>query len=73
MNKTLANAGREILKDLLSQCTPEQQMLFKRMYAHKNVEIDINHAVDEMEEERISWAISQCERTVFLNSTKNEA
>lgn len=73
MNETFATAGKDILKDLLSQCTPDQQMLFKRMYAHENLDWDINHAVDEMDATKISWAISQCERTVALNATKNES
>lgn len=73
MNETFANAGKDILKELLLQCTPEQQMMFKRMYSHQDLECDINEAVDRMDVTKISHAISQCERTVFLNVTKNEA
>ena len=62
--------GRDILKDLLSQCTEDQQMLFKRMYSHDDLERDINDAVDQMADDKINWAISQCERTVYNNAMK---
>jgi hypothetical protein len=64
--------GRDILKDLLSQCTEDQQMLFKRMYSHDDLERDINDAVDQMADDKINWAISQCERTVYDNAIKEK-
>jgi len=67
MNNTLANKGREILKELLSQCTDQQQLMFKRMYCHKNLDLPINEAVDQMDESKIDWAITQCEKTVAKN------
>lgn len=70
MNKSFT--GRDILKDLLSQCTEDQQMLFKRMYSHDNLERDINDAVDQMPDDKVNWAISQCEKTVYLNAVKPE-
>ena len=66
MNETFANAGREILKGLLAQCTEKQQMMFKRMYSHKNLELPINDAVDQMDENKIDWAITQCEGTFVM-------
>jgi hypothetical protein len=68
MNETLKNAGKEILKYLLAQCTECQQMMFKRMYSHKNLELPINDVVDQISDDKIDWAISQCERTVEKNS-----
>jgi len=62
--------GRDILKDLLSQCTEDQQMLFKRMYSHDDLERNINDVVDQMPDDKINWAISQCERTVYNNAMK---
>lgn len=41
MNKTFANSGKQIIKDLLSQCTEGQQHLFKRMYSSNNLELSI--------------------------------
>ena len=71
MNKTLKSATQQILKDLLSQCRKDQQMLFKRMYSHENLELPINDVVDQMDEEKMDWAVSQVERTVEKNKTNN--
>jgi len=68
MNQTFVNAGKQILKDLLSQCTEPQQLMFKRMYCHKNINLSITDAVDQMDETKIDWAITQCEHTI--NKTK---
>lgn len=78
MNTTLLNAGKQILKDLLAQCTEPQQNTFKLMYGRnggkRSVEdakaMDINKCVDLMEESRIDHAISQCERSVEKNIAK---
>lgn len=69
MNKKFATAGRNILKELLSQCTDGQQLMFKRMYSNGNLRTSINDAVDNMEDDKIDNAISQCERTVEKNKT----
>lgn len=53
-----------MLKELLAQCTEPQQMMFKRMYSHKNLELDINTVVDNMDESKYEWAIIQCEQTI---------
>lgn len=64
MNQTLAKEGRVILKDLLSQLDEGNHLLFKRMYTPLTIDIPINDAVDKMEDNRIDWAISQCEHTL---------
>lgn len=66
-NETLIKAGRNILKELLAQCTEGQQMMFKKMYSPKNLELPINDAVDKMNPDKIDWAISQCENTLKKN------
>lgn len=66
-NETLKNAAKEILKELLNKCPEEQQLMFKKMYCHKNLELSINDAVDQMAEDRIDWAITQTERTIEKN------
>lgn len=58
-----------MLKDLLAQCTEKQQMLFKRMYSHENLELPINEVVDQMPDDKIDWAVTQCERTVEKNNS----
>lgn len=66
-NETLIKAAKDILKDLLSKCNESQQMMFKRMYCHKKLELSINEAVDQMNVDKIDWAITQCEKTIQKN------
>ena len=63
-NKKLIKAAQDILKDLLSKCTIEQQLLFKRMYAKGNLDLDINSVVDNMDTTKMDWAITQCEKSI---------
>jgi len=67
MNETLKNTAKEMLKELLAECTEGQQLMFKRMYCHKNLELPINKAVDQMADDKIDWAMTQVERTVEKN------
>ena len=70
MNETLKNTAKEMLKNLLAQCTEPQQLMFKRMYCHENLDLPINEAVDQMEDDKIDWAITQCEKTVLKNQAE---
>jgi len=70
MNETLKLLSKNILKDLLSQCTEPQQMMFKRMYSHTDLDKDIKKCVDDMDESKIDWAITQLERTVEKNNSQ---
>ena len=68
-NSTLISEAKTILKDLLSRCTEGQQTMFKRMYSRpgKNLELPINDVVDQMDPDKMDWAISQCEATLRKN------
>ena len=66
-NETIKNLAKEMLKELLSECTDGQQLMFKRMYCDKNLELSINEAVEQMADDKIDWAITQVERTVEKN------
>ena len=70
MNEALRNFAKDMLKELLAQCSEDQQFIFKRMYSHKNLELPINEVVDQIDEDKIDCAISQCERTVKKNQLK---
>jgi len=67
MNKRFATEGKNILKELLSECTEGQQLMFKRMYSNNHLELSINDAVDKIEDSKIDLDITQCERTVEKN------
>lgn len=72
MNLTLKNAAKDILIKLLNQCTDAQQMMFKRMYCHNNLDATVEESVNLIDDEKIDWAISQCERTVANNSSASK-
>ncbi len=48
---------KEKLIELLNQCTLEQQAFFDRMYGSR----------DTIPDEKIDWAIRQCEGTIKKN------
>ena len=56
-----SEARRSVLADLLSQCLPEQQDLFRKMYGS-----DTNAIPDA----KVNWAIQQCENTLKKNEKK---
>ncbi len=64
MNESLQNYARAQLKRMLVRCTKDMQLMFKRMYSHKDLTLDINTVVDNMPEEKLDWAMQQCKRTV---------
>lgn len=64
MNDTLENFARNELKKGLAHCTEAEQLLFKRMYANGNLEMEINGLVDTMPEDKLDWAMQQVERTL---------
>ena len=63
MNKTLEDFARLKLKEGLALLPENNQMIFKRMYSHKNLSKDINLVIDEMESNLLDWALTQVERT----------
>ena len=64
MNQDLQNFGRNKLKQGLSKLPEANQLMFKRMYSHRNLDKDINSVVDDMDEDRISHAMTQVEATL---------
>lgn len=59
--------GRQLLKDMLEQCTGPQQDVFRNMYGHRHPEWTLDQIVDDMPGERVSWALEQVERTIKNN------
>lgn len=70
MNAQLQKFARDTIKAGLAECSPEQQMLFKRMYANGNLELPINEVVDDMPAERLDWAMQQVENTTKKNEIR---
>lgn len=69
MNKAISNFARQQLKDGLAQCNDQQQMIFKRMYSHENLDRPINEVVDIMPDDKLDWAMQQVERTLTKRET----
>jgi hypothetical protein len=51
---------KQMLRDFLAQCTEAQVDMFNRMYG----------SVETIKEDKMEWAIQQCERTVAKNKQK---
>ena len=57
MNDQLQTHARDTLKEGLAQCSDGEQLLFKRMYSHTNLDMPINEVVNNMEAEKLDWAM----------------
>ncbi len=64
MNDKLRNFARNELKSELSKLPEKNHMVFKRMYANGNLEMDINDCVDLMPDDTLDWAMQQVQRTI---------
>ena len=64
MNKHLQVFARQTIKEQLTICTEAQQLIFKKMYSHDDLELDINTVVDNMEASKLDWAMKQVQRTL---------
>lgn len=63
MEQEFYKSVRHELLDGLLLTTPGQQLLFKRMYAHKDLSQPIAEVVANMSRDRLSWAMHQVTRT----------
>lgn len=64
MNNTVSEFTRQQIKDGLNQLPESWQMMFKRMYSHNNLDLDIDEVVDNMPDEKLDWALSQVENSL---------
>lgn len=64
MNEQLQKIARNILKEGLSKLPKSNQMIFKRMYSHKNLEADISDIIDKIPCNKLDWAMQQVERSL---------
>ena len=65
MNDQLQTIARNTLKNDLPQCTEAQQLMFKRMYAHDNLDLSIKDIIDQIPEDKLDWAMQQVQRTLI--------
>lgn len=68
----LLKEKREILLDMILKCSDDAQMVFRRMYSHKNLELPLSEVVAIMPEENLDWAIVQAENTLKKHKPVNK-
>jgi hypothetical protein len=64
MNKQLQTFARDTLKHGLSQLPESNQLIFKRMYSHNNLELSIEDVVDAMPVDTLDWAMTQVQNSL---------
>lgn len=64
MNNKVSNFTREEIKQGLKQLPESWQLMFKRMYSHENINLDIDAVVDNMPDEKIDLALTQVENSL---------
>ncbi len=67
MNKKLADYARTKLKSGLLSLPESNQLIFKRMYSHEDLNKNIEDVVNDMPEERLDWALTQVQNSLELN------
>ena len=72
MNNELEKFARKSLKEGLAKLNDSHRHMFKRMYAHEDMSLDINLVVDRMPVDRLDTAMSQVERTIASLKVKND-
>ena len=70
MNQNVEDYYRGTLKEKLAECTEGQQLLFKRIYSHGQLELPIWRVVDNMEVANLDNALDQVERTLVKKEAK---
>lgn len=64
MNQQLQEFARATLKDGLSRLSEREQLVFKRMYSHEDLTLDIDTVVNNMPSDRLDWAMRQVENSL---------
>ena len=59
MNEELEKFARNYLKENLKELNEKQCLIFKRMYSHKNLDLSIDDVVDNMDVDKLDWAMQQ--------------
>lgn len=71
MNDTIERYARGLLNDMLPQCTEGEQLMFKRMYAPKELwDSPIEDTIAAMDASKLSWAVTQVENTLAKKVSK---
>jgi len=64
MNKTIETFTRDLLKELIIKCNNNEQLIFKRMYSHKNLDLPVEDIVSNIPCDKLDWALTQVQNTL---------
>lgn len=56
---------RTEIKRILHLLEPGNRKLFNRMYHHENIDEDTDVVVDKMPDEKLTWALKQCQNSYY--------
>lgn len=71
--KRVEQFRRDQLRELITKCTEDQQMFFKRIFSYKNIDLSIDQVIANMTVDKIDSAIALCERTIAKNESRANA
>ena len=64
MHPTIESFARTEIKKGLAHCTPEEWMLFKRMYSPRDLKADMDDVVNEIPTDKLDSALGLVNRTI---------
>lgn len=64
MNNSVQDFVRNQLKSGLAKLPENWLFTFKRMYSHDNLEATIDEIVDNLQEDKLDWALTQVENSL---------
>lgn len=64
MNPTVAEFIRKQIKEGLTLLPEKSQILFKRMYSHKDPDKPIDAIIDAMPTDQLDWALTQVQNSL---------
>jgi len=70
MNEQLREYARTVVTDGLSELMDANRTLFKRMYAHGNMDLAIDAVVASMSDDELNTAMDQVQRTIAKHKAK---
>ena len=70
MNDQLQQFARNQIITGLAKLPESHCLLFKRMYSFQDLEKNIDAVVDEMDEEKLDWALTQVENSLAKEAQK---
>ena len=69
-NKTVVDFMRGEIKEALSRLPERSHSIFNRMYSPDDIGKDINSVVDDMDVDKLDWALTQVQRSVSIKEKK---